>query len=169
MQVCGDASQGVRKTSGEVGECGECAHSAESSHEWCSVGIIHHTPCAFAALRREVPGVDRWRRVSLFGDARLECGLPRGELGIRCESQHDAWREIGPAPFGEGEGPHLGPEPACELDRWSVDGEFGGVESTPQMVEDCLEFRGVLDAVGLVGNTHANDRNGKYRQCPVTG
>jgi hypothetical protein len=22
MQVCGDASQGVRKTSGEVGECG---------------------------------------------------------------------------------------------------------------------------------------------------
>ena len=129
--------------------------------------MIHDAPGAPAAEWFEIGGVDHWCRVALFGDTGLKRGLPCGELGVGRESEHDTCREIVPRPWGEGKGPHLRPEPAAESDRRSVEDEFGSVELSTKMVEDRVEFGGVFDGVGFIGNTHSNDRNGKYRQRPV--
>ena len=127
--------------------------------------MIHDAPGAIAAGGGEVCGVHGWCGVVLFGDGCLKDGFPAGEFGVGGEAEHDFGGQPAVNRGGEVERPHFGPEPSAQTDRWRTELQVGEVELSTEMIEDGVEFGGMVDVRGFRGDTHIYDRNGNYRQC----
>ena len=149
---------------GEAWEGSEGAQSAESAEQWGPVGVVHDAPCAAARGASEVRRSDGWGWVAPFGDGCLEGGLPRGEICVGVEAEHDSVGQSCACRGVEGERPHLGPEAAAQP-RWRrVEPQFGEVELSTEVVDDGVEFGGWL-TVGVRAAAQGG-KGGALRRVP---
>ena len=164
VQGRGHPGQCVGKAGGEPWQGRQRVQAVETREQWLSGGEVHDAPRAVFVVC-VAGGVDVWGWVSLRRDASLHDRLARGEISVGREAKHDPSGQVAGGGWGEAEGPHLGPEPAAEPPRCTIESKSGCAVLLAESAHDVVEFGGRVDVGDVVGNTHIDDRNSKCRQC----